>query len=455
MPLPQKPATGKHVRRSRSHSHKRKTPVSGRKRSTDQRSASGSKERKSAKVQKPASGGKANKHDREKAQKRRKSSKDPKPASGGKESSREKAQKRRKSSKDPKPASGGKAKEKPVSGRTSSTDQKPASGGKERNPERRFRERLERQSPSQAEATLAVCSSPSRARKRSRSPSPDRGQGTTRQGTPAIGCNRVQWKRDMEPEDYKQLLNTGDNVGPEYNLDYMSEVVLKADGLTVASRRNLTKQMSVLGEPDRFLALFQDMPPGELPASGGTAAALKTIKCLLNAHRGELREWHGWWETVDGPLPEKDANPDLWHDQFFPPQEPEGISTIFKPASGGERCVRRAIVLGMADLLFDYGEVHSVRSLYDFYRQLRVFAHKRGNTRPKSQMPSWRSLAAMPASGGRGGGGAGMPASGGRGGRQRSDAAMAAGSSDGGRMLAVGSSDGGLAAGSWPLAATL
>jgi len=43
-----------------------------------------------------------------------------------------------------------------------------------------------------------------------------------------------------------------------------------------------------------------------------------------------------------------------------------------------------------------------------------------------------------------------MPASGGRGGRQRSDAAMAAGSSDGGRMLAVGSSDGGLA--SWQLA---
>ena len=47
--------------------------------------------------------------------------------------------------------------------------------------------------------------------------------------------------------------------------------------------------------------------------------AMKTIKCLLNVHRGELREWHGWWEAVDAPLPEKHDKPGMWHDQFFPP----------------------------------------------------------------------------------------------------------------------------------------
>ena len=53
-------------------------------------------------------------------------------------------------------------------------------------------------------------------------------------------------------------------------------------------------QRSVLKGADRFHALLQEMPLGEPPATGGVEAALKTIKCLLNRHRGELREWHGW-----------------------------------------------------------------------------------------------------------------------------------------------------------------
>ena len=124
-------------------------------------------------------------------------------------------------------------------------------------------------------------------------------------------------------------------------------------------------------------------------------AALKTIKCLLNLHRGELREWHGWWEAVDAPLPEKHDKPGMWHDQFFPPpaEDPGAISTVLsKPASGGKpgdtggHSVRVAIVFGLADLFFDYGQAHSAAELYQFYTQLRVFAYRRANTRPKSRM---------------------------------------------------------------------
>ena len=124
------------------------------------------------------------------------------------------------------------------------------------------------------------------------------------------------------------------------------------------------------------------MPPGEPPATGGEEAALKTIKCLLNLHRGELREWHGWWEAVDAPLPEKHDKPGMWHDQFFPPHaaDPGAIPTVLsKPASGGKpgdtggHSVRVGIVLGLADVFFEFGQAHTARCLYNLYTQLRVF----------------------------------------------------------------------------------
>ena len=144
------------------------------------------------------------------------------------------------------------------------------------------------------------------------------------------------------------------------------------------------------------------MPPGELSATGDVEAALKTIKSLLNLHRGELREWHGCsWEAVDAPLPEKHDKPGMWHDQFFPPhpEDPGAISTVlrkpasggkpgYKPASGGKpggHSVRVGIVLGLADVFFEFGQVHTARCLYKLYTQLRIFAHRRANTQPKSR----------------------------------------------------------------------
>ena len=103
----------------------------------------------------------------------------------------------------------------------------------------------------------------------------------------------------------------------------------------------------------------------------------------------------GGWEAVDAPLPEKHDNPGMWHDQFFPPHaaDPGAMSTVLsKPASGGKpgdkggHSVRVAIVIGLADLFFDYGQQLSAAELYEFYTQLRVFAYRRANTQPKGRM---------------------------------------------------------------------
>ena len=104
--------------------------------------------------------------------------------------------------------------------------------------------------------------------------------------------------------------------------EYKSDLVLReADGLGLkdAATRNLDKQRSILQEPDRFRALLQEMPRGEPSDLPYVEEALKTIKSLLNVHRGELREWFGGWEVVYAPLPDKHDNPGMWHDQFFPP----------------------------------------------------------------------------------------------------------------------------------------
>ena len=139
------------------------------------------------------------------------------------------------------------------------------------------------------------------------------------------------------------------------------------------------------------------MPLGERPASDGVEAALKTVKCLLNAHRGELRELHGWWEAVDAPLPHMHGwwEPGMWQDQFFPPhaEDPGAMSTVLsKPASGGNGHSRReAIVFGLADLFFDFGQEHSAAELYQFYNMLRVVAYTRPYTGPRmAQAQHWQ-----------------------------------------------------------------
>ena len=69
-------------------------------------------------------------------------------------------------------------------------------------------------------------------------------------------------------------------------------------------------------------------------------------------------------------------------------EDPRAISTVLsKPASGGNGHSRReAIVFGLADLFFDYGQEHSAAELYQFYKMLRVFAYTRQNSRSKNRM---------------------------------------------------------------------
>ena len=176
--------------------------------------------------------------------------------------------------------------------------------------------------------------------------------------------------------------------------DYKSDLVLSKDGLKDAASRNLNKQKCILEHAYHYHAFLQEMPPGEPPATGGKnwkGDALKTIKSLLNLHRGELREWHGSWKAVDAPFPKKHDKPGMWHDQFFPPHDLGATSTVLsKPASGGNgHSVRVAIVVGLADLFFDYGQGRSAKELYHVYTELRVFAHPRANTRPFRRMTHW------------------------------------------------------------------
>ena len=99
----------------------------------------------------------------------------------------------------------------------------------------------------------------------------------------------------------------------------------------------------------------------------------------------------------------------MWRAQFFPPHaaDPGAISTVLsKPASGGKpgdtggHSVRVGIVLGLADVFFEFGQAHTARCLYNLYTQLRIFAHRRANARPKSRisadhMPHAGLLAAL------------------------------------------------------------
>ena len=150
-------------------------------------------------------------------------------------------------------------------------------------------------------------------------------------------------------------------------------------GLKHASHRNIWKQKSILDGANLFHELLQEMPPGEKPATGG-AEDMHTIKCLLNARRGELREWSGRWELQEGPMPTEPIAPGMWQSQFFPPHADEvaagAISTVLgRPASGGEGAagaistvlgrpasggeghfVRVATVLGLADLFYYFGQ---------------------------------------------------------------------------------------------------
>ena len=60
------------------------------------------------------------------------------------------------------------------------------------------------------------------------------------------------------------------------------------------------KRLHILDRANMYHELLWEMPPGEKRATAG-AEDMHTIKCLLNVHRGELREWSGWWE-MESPI---------------------------------------------------------------------------------------------------------------------------------------------------------
>ena len=146
-------------------------------------------------------------------------------------------------------------------------------------------------------------------------------------------------------------------------------VLSTADGLKNAASRNIGKQRELVESPDRFRNLLQEMPPGEMLATGGrySDSDMKTIKSLLNLHRGELREWDGVWELRHGPLPTRASTPTLWQKQFLPPHSHDGAvpTVLSSPATGGgggnteEYFMRVASVFGIADLFYDIGEQHT------------------------------------------------------------------------------------------------
>ena len=155
-----------------------------------------------------------------------------------------------------------------------------------------------------------------------------------------------------------------------------------------AANRNLEKQTYIFGRPHKFHALLTEMPFGEPPAPGGDS--LKTIKSLINKHKGELREWSGEWKAVDAPLPYKKDQPGMFHDQFYPAhtEDQDAISTVLtQPASGGNtgHSVRVAITFGLADLFYDYGDKFNAGELYQLYKKLRVFAHPKEKTKCASK----------------------------------------------------------------------
>lgn len=189
-------------------------------------------------------------------------------------------------------------------------------------------------------------------------------------------------------------------------------VLAHAWGLKDAAARNISKQKRLLEHPERrtqFHELIQAMPPGNPPATGGDSD-FKTVKELLNAHRGELREWHGRWMKQQGPPPSQGEQAGLWQQQFFPPHASEAncVSTVvsaprsFRLAAGNQglaagkqglaagkqealaqvehHYVRVAVVFGLADLFYDLGSRFSAAALYQQFQRGRIFARPRERT---------------------------------------------------------------------------
>ena len=82
------------------------------------------------------------------------------------------------------------------------------------------------------------------------------------------------------------------------------QVLMSPQGLRHASSWHLGKRLHILDRANMYHELLWEMPPGEKRATAG-AEDMHTINCLLNVHRGELREWYGWWEPQEGPMPTK------------------------------------------------------------------------------------------------------------------------------------------------------
>ena len=388
------------------------------------------KARTKTKAEPPASGGKSANTKRQEALRSSRGAKDEKPASGGRPRCEEKPNIDKKGAKDEKPASGGRPPPATGGGASRSHTQKgetrplwskrspqPASSSNAGTHAMSSVKGRDKPAIGGQKRSRAASKSPQRnvlarrgvlRRIGSRSPSPAT-RGETRETksdsesgsgsrSPATGGgrNKVALLRPGPSAEMRRRLGNWVHDWPQYRSE---EILRSPKGLANAAYRNIGKQTCMLDGSSRFRKLFQVMPRGERPATGGRED-LHTIKCLLNLHRGELREWFGMWEVQKGPMPTQHMALGMWQAQFFPPHADEvaagALSIVLHHRGKTSHCVRVATVFGLADLFCDLGQEYTAAELYDLYLDLRIFANVRSNTRPRSR----EGLGSWPASGG-------------------------------------------------------
>ena len=142
-----------------------------------------------------------------------------------------------------------------------------------------------------------------------------------------------------------------------------------------------------------------------MSASGDPSVA---VKDMVEAYDGELREISGTWERQPGEVPTMQEQPSFYHHQFarsradFLAWQNKGrfsqrqvlrgpgelVSAILKmplPASGGSTggfgeehyYVRSAIVVGMGELLWFFGDKFSAAELHHYWLNARKLTLKR------------------------------------------------------------------------------
>ena len=140
-----------------------------------------------------------------------------------------------------------------------------------------------------------------------------------------------------------------------------------------------------------------------------------SVKDMVEAHDGELREVTGHWEEQVGHVPTQQEEPDLYKCQFActqrdylawqvpgkcKPRQGSGdvISTILKKsASGGDQFfVRKAQVIGLGELLFFFGEKFTAGELYAYFVNARKLTCKRPrawiNPERRQQLLLWQQV---------------------------------------------------------------